>query len=217
MRHREIVGFAACIVVLALTVAGCSHDLTLPATGTVYGDLVYDDGSPAAGIVVVVEGTGLTEITDRNGRFVINGVLAVDEAGMGKYYTVRGYGQREGTSVGFLTDHFKVKGQQSYGLGTVTVRPTGSIIGAVLLSDDEDLSGVRVRIEGTSIETVTRLGGRYELRDVPPHEGYSILCSHPGYLSTEVTEMYDDGELVPVRVDPGEITNLGLSVLEAQR
>lgn len=202
--------------VLVLGLAGCAHDVTLPAGGTIYGDLVYEDGHPAAGIVVVVEGTDLMDITDRDGRFVINEVLAVDEAGMGKYYNVRGYGIHEGTSMGFISMKFKVKGQQSYSIGTAKVLPTGTIIGAVYLSEEDDSSGVRIQIEGTSLETVTKVGGNYMLSGVPKHSGYSIRCSHPGFVTTVVDKVWQMGMQVPVQVMPGGLTNLGLSVLDKQ-
>lgn len=57
----------------------CGQDVTLPATGTVYGELVYDDGTPAAGVVVLFEGTRLSSMSDEHGWFTINGVLVVDK------------------------------------------------------------------------------------------------------------------------------------------
>ncbi len=53
------------IAFLPVFLTACSEDITLPATGTVYGDLVFDDGQPAAGIVVLVEGTGHSAVSDR--------------------------------------------------------------------------------------------------------------------------------------------------------
>ena len=160
------------ILLLALApvlVTACGEDMTLPATGTIYGDLVFEDGSPAAGMVVLVEGTRLSAVSDNKGRFIIGDVLAVDEAGMGKYYIVRGFGDKGTMPVGFLVDHFKVKGMQSYGVGTITMRQTGSIKGNIQLEGMTDHSGVFVGLKGISIGTVTRADGSYLLDRVPAH------------------------------------------------
>ncbi len=206
-------------VILSLFVftfaVGCGQDITLPATGTVYGDLVFVDGSPASGIVVLVEGTGMSAVSDGNGRFVIGGVLAVDRSGMGKYYTVRGFGDRNGESVGFLVAHFKVKGQQSYSVGTVKVPKTGTITGTIHLDGMSDHSGVFVSLKGTSIETITRADGSYILDRVPAHEGYDVPCNRTGFQSMTIDHMGDPGSVEPIRVDPGMVTDLGLALLIA--
>jgi len=206
-------GFVIALVPMLLV--GCGQDVTLPSTGTVYGDLLYDDGTAAMGIIVMVEGTGQIGVSDATGRFVINGVLAVDETGMGRYYTVRGFGDRAGKSVGFLVDHFKVKGQQSYSIGVVTVQETGSIRGRVTLEGMIDHSGVFISLEGTSIETVTQADGSYLLDRVPAHEGYALPCSHVGFESMTIETFLDQGEEKPIRVGPGRVTDLGDSQLHA--
>ena len=106
------IALLASILLIALT--GCGEEAFVPANGTIYGSLSYQDGTPAAGIEVMVEKIGLTASSDGDGIFVINQVPAVDETGMGKYYVIRGWGERDGSSVGFIVTHFKVKGQQSY-------------------------------------------------------------------------------------------------------
>lgn len=204
------------VIVLALaSIAGCGEDITLDATGTIYGNLVYDDGSPAPGIVVLVEGTGLDGVSDSSGRFVIGGVLAVDATGMGKYYTVRGYGTRGTTSIGFLVAHFKVKGQQSYSIGTVTVPETGSITGTLQLEGMSDHSGVYVHLEGTSIGTVTRADGSYLLDLVPVHAGYTVPCRRDGFEDMTIHEIDVCGFMMPIRVYPGHMTDLGSDLLIA--
>ena len=204
----------AILSVVSLT--GCGQDITLPATGTVYGDLLYTDGTPAAGIVAMVEGYPNTAVSDENGRFVINGVLAVDEQGMGRYYVVRGYGERDGNPVGFIVDHFKVKGQQSYSVGIVVVRQTGSITGAIYLEIMSDHSGVFVGIEGTSIETVTRADGSFFLDQVPAHEGYRKDCTRSGFHPMTIESFWDNGEQRPLRVDPRETTDIGATTLSVE-
>lgn len=208
-------GKGLAIALVPVLLVGCGQDVTLPSTGTIYGDLLYDDGTAASGIVVLVEGTGQSAVSDAMGRFVINGILAVDETGMGRYYTVRGFGERAGTSVGFLVDHFKVKGQQSYGTGVVTVRETGSIRGRVTLEGKIDHSGIFVSVGGTSIETITQADGSYLLDRVPAHEGYELPCSHEGFESMTIDTFVDQGEEKPIRVSPGSVTDLGDSQLHA--
>jgi hypothetical protein len=160
-----------------------------------------------------VEGTGLTDVSDSKGRFVIGEVLAVDREGMGKYYTVRGFGDRSGESVGFLVDHFKVKGQQSYSVGTVKVPKTGTITGTIQLMGMSDHSGVFVTLKGTSIGTVTRADGSYVLDRVPAHEGYALPCEREGFQS--MTIQHVEHGLEAIRVEPGLVTDLGLAQLFA--
>jgi|GEM_PF-5014243 len=201
---RTLIAIAA---LTALLGAGCGEDFLIPATGTVYGDLVDAQGTPVPGIEVLIEGTDLSAVSNARGRFVINGVLAVDEAGMGKYYTVRGRGERNGVPVGFIVTHFKVKGQQSYGVGTVTVPPTGSIRGRLHLAGTSDHSGVRISIEGTSISTVTRADGTFVLDRVPAHEGYLLPCEKAGFESMTIDRV-PGTENTPISVSPGTETVL---------
>lgn len=216
--HVSMTRIAGCLaaVLLPLFMTACGESVTLPATGTVYGELVYADGTPAAGLLVLVEGAGLSDVTDKQGRFVIGGVLAVDRAGMGKYYTIRGYGDRGTAPMGFLIDHFKVKGQQSYSVGTVTVYETGSITGVIQLEGQTDHSGVYVGIEGTSIQTITRADGSYVLDRVPMHEGYRLPCHREGFLEMTIDVMDVNGTPAPIKVDPGQVTDLGSATLQAQ-
>ncbi|MFQ5511844.1 MAG: hypothetical protein ACE5EO_08345 [Candidatus Krumholzibacteriia bacterium] len=207
--------FMVPLLATVLLLAGCGEDMTLPATGTIYGDLVFVDGTPADGILVLVEGTGLSAVSDSRGRFIIGDVLAVDVHGMGKYYTVRGMGMQGTTSVGFLVGHFKVKGQQSYSVGTVTVPETGTITGTLQLEGMTDHSGVAVHLEGTSISTVSRADGSYTLDLVPAHSGYVVPCRREGFAAMTIHEMDVGGQMQPIRVDPGQTTDLGGAVLNA--
>ena len=206
----------AIAILCVVSLTGCGQDITLPATGTIYGDLLYTDGTPAAGIVAMVEGYPNTSVSDENGRFVINGVLAVDEQGMGKYYVVRGYGERDSNPVGFIVEHFKVKGQQSYSVGIIVVRETGSITGAIYLENMSDHSGVFIGIEGTSIETVTRADGSFLLDRVPVHEGYSMGCTRSGFYPMIIESFWNNGEQYPLRVDPRETTDIGSATLSVE-
>ena len=193
---------------LALGVSSCGENATIPTTGTIYGDLMFEDSRPAAGIEVLVEGTDLRALSDAHGRFVIPGVLAVDEAGMGKYYVVRGHGERNGSPVGFLVDQFKVKGQQSYSVGEVVVFPTGSIFGYVELEQTGDYSGVRMSVEGTSLEAISRWDGSYLIDNVPAHDGYLINCVKEGYWNMVIQTMPGADGPVPIAVYPTETTQL---------
>ena len=208
------------LVLLAIFVVGlstgCSNDITLPSTGTIYGDLLYADGSPAAGIAVLVEETGQAATSDDEGRFVINDVLAVDSEKMGRFYTVRGYGRNADESVGFLVDHFKVKGQQSYSVGVVIVRPTGTITGTLLLGDNTDHSGIMVRIENTSLESITHADGSFEISGIPAHKGYRLQCRHDGYEDMVIAEYWDAGEKKTIDIEPREIVLLGITTMTAQ-
>ncbi len=196
------------LMMAGLSSLGCENDITLPVTGTIYGDLMYADGEHAAGISVKVEGTDQIAVSDSEGRFVINGVLAVDEAQMGRYYVVRGAGERSGVPVGFLVDHFKVKGQQSYSIGIIVVRETGSISGRMFLQGMTDHSGISVTIKGTSMRAITRADGSFVLDRVPAHEGYELLCQHDGFMTETIATFWDDGVQVPLRADPLSNTQL---------
>ncbi len=205
---RSALAVLACS--LFLMTGGCGETPTSPATGTIYGKMIYPDGNPASGITVLVEETGMTSITDAQGRFVMNGLLAVDRTGMGRYYTVRGFGMREMDSVGFLVAHFKVKGQQSYGLGTVVVQKTGMMFGAVYLDgESSDHSGVMVRIENTSLMGVTKADGTFMIGGVPAFRGYRVLCEKMGYETGVFDHLVEGLDSVPLEVPAGGLVRLG--------
>ncbi len=204
---------ALAVSVSILILLSCGERTTIPVTGTIYGDLVLQNGEPASGIEVIVEGTGLSTFSDAEGQFIIQNVLAVDETGMGKYYDLRGQGDHAGTPIGFIVEHFKIKGQQSYSIGQVVVPPTGMIAGSLSLEGVQDHSGVHVSLEGTSLETVTRANGSYFVERVPAHDGYVILCTMSGYVDMTIEEMELDGEEVSISVNSGETTDLGPDVL----
>lgn len=188
-----------------LFLAGCGADLFMPVTGTIYGSVKFPDGEPAAGVRVLVEGTGLATHTQADGRFIINDIPAVVPGRIGFTYDVRGELSVEGVPYGFLVPHFKVKEQQSYSTGNVTLRPTGGIHGRVQLTGDSDASGVRVHLEGLSLATVTRASGEFLLNRIPAHDAYRIVCEHEGY--TPIT-------LPAVVVTSGSVTELATTILQ---
>jgi hypothetical protein len=192
---------------LAVSLAACGQDVTIPGTGTVYGTLYHAAGCPAVGVTVLVENTGLSTISDGDGKFVVNEVLAVDEISMGKYYVVRGYGEFDGESIGFLVDHFKVKGAQAYSVGEVMVPPTGTLVGTIWLAGTGDHSGVTIRLGGTSLSTLTRADGSYRLDGVPAHSGYEVICLKPGFEEAILTTMPGEGS-DPIGVEPREVVHL---------
>ena len=197
---KRVIGIV--LMIAAVAALGCENDITLPSTGTIYGDLIYADGEHASGIVVQTEGTDQVAVSDADGRFVINGILAVDAQEMGRYYVVRGAGERSSVPVGFLVDHFKVKGAQSYSVGIIVVRETGAISGRIYLQGMMDHSGVKISIKGTSLETITRADGSFVLDRVPAHEGYELTCQHDGFMSATISTFWDNGVERPLRTDP---------------
>ena len=200
------------LVAAALTAGGCSNDILAPSTGTIYGTLLWEDASPAAGIELMVEGTDHRAVTDKDGRFVINNVLAVNEEGMGKYYVIRGWTEKDGEDMGFIVTKFKVKGAQSYSIGTATVRPTGQAWGNIYLPDSEDHSGTTVVAMGTSLMTTTRADGSFVLDKLPPHDKYVLLCMRDGYATLMLItnkhrmdfaiEPYDSQKMAAVTMRP---------------
>ena len=192
----------ASIVLIAL--AGCGEEVFVPANGTIYGNLSYENGEPAAGIEVMVEMLGLTTYSDSDGFFVINQVPAVDETGMGKYYVVRGRGYRDDTSVGFIVTHFKVKGQQSYSIGEVQVPPTGTITGYAFLVGETDHSGVVIHLEETSLAAISRADGSYTLPKVPAHEDYNVVCQRSGYHEMTVADVVVESKRT-TQLDPASL------------
>ncbi len=210
MKHFTTMCLGLTGLFMVLLVAGCSESVLVPATGTVYGTLIHDDGQPAAGILIIAELTGLSAVTDARGKFVMNGLLAVDEHGMGKYYNLRGVGDRQGVPVGFYLPHFKVKGQQSYSTGTVVVRRVGEIQGRIVMADqpDGDNSGVAISLQGTSLTAVTRADGRFTLSRVPAFNGYVVPCLRDGYEALILEDMVVDTQILPIAVAAGQITDL---------
>jgi hypothetical protein len=191
---------------IALGFSACGQETTMPSTGTINGELVLEDGTPAVGFEVLVEHQGLSGITDHNSRFVINGVMAVDHMGMGKYYELRARGEIQGVDFGCLVEHFKVKGAQSYSIGRVVVKPTGSISGVIQLPGSTDHSGTRVGIEGTTLECYTHADGSFLLMGVPEHSGYVLPCTQDGYQEMRMEHHFRSED--PIVVISGQETVL---------
>ncbi len=220
MRARRIIGprrgriarrLAALVTLAAL--AGCGQDVTMVSTGTIWGDLIYTDGTPAAGLTVIVEGTDRTATSDAKGRFVVNDVVAVTREGMGRYYVVRGWGEHENEPVGFIVPHFRVKGAQAYGTGVVVVQPTGAIAGVIDLEGDADDSGVIVTVQGTSLQAITRADGSFFIDGVPVHRDYVLTCEHPGYAPMDIATFDPGPGPRAVDVEPRATTDVGRHVL----
>ena len=199
---------------LAVLGLGCGETFTMPATGTIHGDLVFEDGRPALGIEVLVEGLGLSAISACEGHFVINNVTAVDDGGIGKSYIVRGQGEYNLAPVGFFVDQFTVDDQQAYNVGKIVVPPTGSIIGYVKLGGTSDYSGVILNIEGTTLGAISRADGSYTIARAPVHEGYRVLCRKSGYREMVLDTMPGTGDPEPITVRSEEATDLGVVQLE---
>ena len=200
VRSVGIIAAAAC----ALFLTGCGSDFYVPVTGTTYGTILLPGGTPAPGVNVIVEGTNLRDVTDANGRFVINNVPSVIEGQIGEYYNIRGEYETSGQSLAFVKIHFKVKEQQSYSIGRVTLEPTGTIRGSVALGGSSDASGVEVFLEGLSFRTVTNAAGEYRLDRVPVFGAYAVVSRHDGYQDQRVTD---------VAVEPAGETVLVATVL----
>ncbi len=173
-------------LLLAAFVVGCGSRAFIPVTGTIYGTVLQVDGSPAPDALVVVEGAGLNARTDVRGRFVINGVPSVRPGQIGIYYNLRGDWISGNLRYGFTVFHFKVKEQQSYSIGAVTLQPDGSIRGSVALEGQSDGSGVLVQVDGMELQAITRASGDFVISGVPPYAHYSLTCSHPGYVPGRV-------------------------------
>ncbi len=67
---RCVAGLTAIVIFLAIPQA-----LTAQETGTVQGTVTQaDDGGPLRGVIVSVRGTGISAVTDRDGRYTLNRV-----------------------------------------------------------------------------------------------------------------------------------------------
>ena len=195
---------------LLVLAAGCGEDFFVPATGTVYGKVVYPDGEPASNSRVIVEGTGIVVFTDDEGDFVTNDLVAVDYAGISKRYTLRGEAVRDGVDYGFLVRHLLLKSQQAYTVdpdeypfysvapGVIELKRTGRIIGFIAAESIRDNTGTQVTIEGTSLTQTTGLFGSFDFPAVPP-ETHGLLIERPGFQP----KLFD-----PVIVEPGELEDL---------
>jgi hypothetical protein len=191
-------------VFVALLAGGCGSDFYAPVTGTVYGTVLLPAGGPAEGVLVLVEGTGLSTHTDEGGRFIINDLPSVREGQIGEFYNIRGEYELDSQTLAFVTIHFKVKEQQSYSVGRVFLRPTGSITGSVTLDGESDPSGVEVTLEGLGFRAVTTAAGTFHLDRVPAHDAYTVVCRHPAF---------QDGHMSGVAVEPASATNLAAMTL----
>ncbi len=76
-RFRDLRGIVRALLVLSIIAlfTGPSSPLVAQATGTVQGTVTEaTDGSGLRGVIVSVEGTGISTVTDRNGAYTLNRV-----------------------------------------------------------------------------------------------------------------------------------------------
>ncbi len=206
MKKLGIMG--AAFLVLAI---GCGEDFFVPATGTVYGKVVFPDGEPSANCRVVVEGTDIVVFTDSEGNFVTNDVVAVDYANISRRYTLRGETVRNHINYGFVVRHLLLKSQQAYTVdpdgwpeystapGVIQLKEAGGIIGYVTAEGIRDQWGTRITLEGTSLIQTTGSFGSFDFIAVPP-ETYGLLIERPGFQP----KLFE-----PVIVSPSQLLDLG--------
>jgi hypothetical protein len=209
-------------VVLAVLLVGCGgDDPTAPdppvETGTISGYITIEGETDHSGIQVILQSTaggapaviwakaskpepdfslaGLgaagvdTTTTDANGYFEFL------EVAYGSY-TI--YASRGDAMVGFQTD-VVVGSTEPTEIEEMTLTPTGSITGTVLLEGESDHSGVIVFVAGTSYAAYTDADGAYTIADVPVGT-HTLMAARWGFDTTNIGD---------VEVTAGSSTNAG--------
>lgn len=152
-------------------------------TGSFSGVVVLGDSEDHTGTVVMVRGTGHATLTDETGRWSIEGVSP------GGYSVVASHDGYFPTGV---SDQLARGGQvTTVPLLSLSTEP-GRVAGEVLFSAT-DRSGVAVVAtaewdERITCNGVTNAGGFFETNDCTPGN-YTVLASHPDYLTARLTDI----------------------------
>ena len=169
--------------VLSLPVAGAisasqarAQEVQEAPTVTVTGNVMSEaTGEPIPGVVIVVEGLGLTFLTDTDGRFVVPEVPR-------RMYTLQLIHKDYERLEGDLT--IDRPGEFFLGMTPIKDPSEGMITGVVGIVTDQvsgdPISEVVVNVPGTGRATTTGSDGRFGLPDLLP--GWHVVAfSHLGY------------------------------------
>ncbi len=156
---------------------------------------------PPAGVMVLVEGTSLMQITDGTGRFIFRdidpGVYAL---------SFQKIGYRENRLVGILVESGKMTSVETSlvfatfdGSAPEFLTEPGGLAGNVVTPIKEDLEGVLVWITPRGNSTLTKTDGTFAISGVRPGT----------YVVSAGREFYHRADVLGVAVRPGEITLVG--------
>lgn len=192
---------AACFVL-----GGCERKAQAPAaaskdtTGYLSGLAMLSDQPEGghAGIQIYLGGTSFSARTDENGRYLIGGIpkgtysvmaekSAYASAAIGKAEVIPGVHTAEKP----LVMDTEILERTTTGTATGG-KEFGSLAGQVLLNGATTNEGVRVRLDGTQIVTVTDEIGVYRFLNVDPGH-YVVSFSHPRYRSATAVTTVEAG------------------------
>ena len=126
-----------------------------PTTGFLYGIVENQDGVPAEGVIVDVNGVG-SDPTDEYGRYIVEGFSKQKSPAAAVVVTVSGAGYAMSTFSSATTGSKKVPGFKANSPVGYNITVTGSgsaatFTGTVTAAGGGGLSGVQIKVDGSSL------------------------------------------------------------------
>jgi hypothetical protein len=166
--------------------------------GSLAGTATLEGESDHAGVLVSLQGTPYATLTGPSGAYTFSGVPVGQ-------YTV------EATRSGFASASV---GDQTVTAGMTTAVPAlvlagnpGSVTGIARLEGRSDHAGILVKLDGTSLETVTDAAGQYAI-DAVAQGSYTVTATYAGFDAAT-------SGIVPVT--PGGTATVSDLILEVAR
>ena len=181
--------------------------------GTVTGLVLFEDGTPAAGVEIVLPGTLIYGETEIDGTFRFDNVesgthtILFEKEGFRSHRisafevtpaTVNVVPQFSLQEAPLGSSSAAVQVVKSGADEPVDPNAPGIVTGWAFYPDREDHSGIKVRILDPPQEVTTDAGGAFLLPDLPPGL-YTVRAEAEGYLADE---------LIGVEVRPGDVSRL---------
>jgi YVTN family beta-propeller protein len=189
-----------------IDVGGGSPISILLQRGEVEGYAFLEGESDHSGILVSVEGSGKTGITDSYGHYIISLIP------VGKYnitFTKDRFEKK------IITDVVVSKNQTTPVEDVLMLVSRGSIIGKASLEGSSDHSGILITVEGTSYTGMTNSSGDYLIQNIPVGT-YNLVATKYGYEGVRVSNIQVEANKttsapsITLNFIPGQIKGVAL-------
>ena len=169
----------ASVEVMANEVTSAPPMNLLLQRGEVEGYAFLEGETDHSGILVSVEGSGKTGLTDSTGHYAISLIP------VGKYNITFTKDKFEKKVV---TDVVVSKNQTTPVEDVVLLVSRGSISGVAYLEGSSDHSGILITVEGTSYTAITNSEGNYFIQGIPVGT-YNLVATRYGYEDVRVSNI----------------------------
>lgn len=174
--------------------------------GEVEGYVFLEGKTDHGGVIVSVEGSGKTGLTDSYGHYLVSLVP------VGTYNLKF---KKEGFDEEVVTDVMITRGFTIPVTDVFLQLSRGSIAGVAILEGASNHSGILISIEGTNYTAITNSNGNYLIQGIPVGR-YNLMASKSGYddatVSGVVVNTNKTTNLSPITLNfiPGEIRGVAL-------